>query len=103
MNTQDFISKHRHGKIMKKLKYRPCTKAYRVAGEPLLECDDAVIMSGRYTGIRLSDIFIFDPAYLQDYLIKNKYIEPKLKEIAKEVVRNQTKGLDSISRDIALG
>jgi len=102
MNTEDYIINYQKRKKIDRIQYAPVVKRYRVAGEPLVECQDAVIKNGRYAGIRLSDIFIFDPNFLY-YLTKSQYVDDELKNIAKAIKRHQSVGVDSISAKIALG
>jgi ADP-glucose pyrophosphorylase len=103
MNTKDFIQKHKQKQVFDTVRFKPVTKNYKVAGMPIVECRDAIILNGQYKDIRLTDIFIFDSKYLIEYLLKNKYISDELKEIAGDVVRHQTQGMDNINTDIALG
>jgi len=102
MNTEDYIANYQKRKRIDRIQYIPVVKCYRVAGEPLVECQDAVIKNGRYAGIRLSDIFIFDPNFLH-YLTKSQYVDSALKDIAKAIQRHQSSGMDAISAKIALG
>ena len=102
MNTQEFIAKHKMQRSNSKLAFERTVKRYNIAGMPLVKCADAKLLNGRYPGMRLSDVFIFDPNYLT-LLINNDRVDPELKEIVAEVMKNQSSGADSISRRIALG
>jgi hypothetical protein len=63
--------------------------------------DDAIIFNGNYNGMRLSDIFIINPSYL-DYILGYKNADPGLKMIAQSIKDNyETTSID-IDREIAL-
>jgi len=101
MDVKSYIKKFRKSLEPDRFKYEPTTKNYRVAGEPMVACRDAIMRSHKYSGIRVSDIFIFDPAYLR-YLEKSKYIEEELRSIIQEVIKHQTQGMDAVDRKLAL-
>lgn len=101
MDTQEFIRKHQEQRHFR-FKFQPVPKRYLVAGEPLVECKDAILLNGRYEGNRVSDIFIFDPGFVL-YLVRCQWADEELKSIAREVIRNQSKGMEDIARRIALG
>jgi hypothetical protein len=102
MDTQDFFKQHRQEKERSRLAYEVTVKRYKVAGMPLVECRDAKMKTGRYPNMLLSDIFIFAPDYLE-YLVNHEKVEDELKAIAKEVMKHQSHGADSVSREIAMG
>ena len=102
MNTEAYINNYKQNKKISRVEYVSTVKRYKVAGESLVECRDACIKNGRYGGIRLSDIYIFDPNFLH-YLINSKYVDDELKQIAAEIRQHQSAGIDSISTKIALG
>ena len=101
MDVEDYIKKFKTGKKSNYILFDRAVKKYKLAGDPCIECRDAIIRSYKYTGIRLSDIFIFDPGFLQ-FLIKSDKVDDELKSIAQEVVSNQSTGMDSIDVKLAL-
>ncbi len=102
METQEYIEKYQKIKLIDSIKYKVIDNNYIVAGYPIVKCRDALMLNKKYKGIRLSDIYIFDPNYIV-YLQNNKYIPKELKEIANEIDKIQSAGMDDISRQIALG
>ena len=102
MSTENFIQNFRRKKAIDRLQYRETEKSYMVAGMPLVKCRDALLISGKNKGQRLSDIFIFDPNYMHD-LLSYKGVDADLKDIINEVERNQSHGKERVARRLALG
>ena len=102
METKDYIQKFKKGAVIDGLKYEVVEKRYKVAGEPLVVCRDAILKSRKYSGIKVSDIVIFDPSYLA-YLQKNHFVDEELKTIISEIIAHQEIGMDDIRTSIALG
>lgn len=63
--------------------------------------EDAVILTGRYKDMYLSDIFIVNPYYL-DWIINFKGGDEELKMVAKSIKNKYKFSEESINREIAL-
>lgn len=63
--------------------------------------DDALMLSGQYRNMFLSDIFIINPGYL-DWIINFDKADPGLKMVCKMIKKNFEITRSSISREIAL-
>jgi len=101
MDTQEFLQRYKNKKQEQSDQFKKVPVFYKLAGENIVECNDAILLTGKYKDMRVSDIFIFDLDYL-NYLKKNENIKEDLKDIIKEVIKNQSQGMDNISREIAL-
>jgi len=81
-------------------------REYRIRNnKQAIECEiigeDAIMRNGKFDGIKLSDIYIFFPGYLNS-LVNNKNANNDLRYIAKRIIEDSEEFSESISREIAL-
>ena len=81
-------------------KYRSKNPSSRINFQPLND-GDALLLSGRYKNMKLSDVYVIDPNFFE-WLIKDDRIDESLKYIAASIRKDTNIFTDNISREIAL-
>ena len=100
MSSEDFVNKFMNHRSEAWLEHRICTQKRRVAGTEY-ESEDAVMVNGKYRGLRISELYLIDPRFV-NAIIKYHGTPLQLRKIAESVVRYQEQHADAISREIAL-
>jgi len=89
MRTVNYIQKYQKNNYSTKIDFKP------------LDDGDALLLTGRYRGMKLSDIYIIDPNFFE-LLIKNDRVDENLKYIAMSIRKDGNIFANNISREIAL-
>lgn len=100
-SNEQFFEREKKEKSKLSNRFKKIKSKYHVAGEPLIDLEDAVLLFGKYDGLSLSFVEAINPDYTS-MLLKSDNVESELKEIIVEVKKRHSLNMETIKAQIAM-